>query len=119
MSPRPGPIGSSLPMTPVSSSVNSTRQWKADRALAVRLGADGAIRLLRLIRASWLSSLTGQMTPSYPVNGTLEPLPRVWVQLDSLLLWGGWSRRLLFHAASLSRLTAQSQTQSPGEQTAN
>src|SRR3954471_4228647 len=31
--PSPGPIGSSLPRTPASSSVNSTQQWKPDRAL--------------------------------------------------------------------------------------
>src|SRR3954470_5488585 len=33
--PPPRPIGSSLPRTPASSSVNSTRQWKDDRALVL------------------------------------------------------------------------------------
>jgi len=50
--PPPRPIGSSLPRTPASSSVNSTQQWKDDRTLAHSTDRNAGRSSLRMSSAA-------------------------------------------------------------------
>jgi DDE superfamily endonuclease len=61
--PLPGPIGNSPPRTPASSSVNSTQQWKADRALVLSQPCSAVFRADLLPRGLAVGGGGGEAVP--------------------------------------------------------